>query len=225
MNDSNETPPQGSDPVAEIRTQRLRLEDLAARHARHLFAGLRDPGIYRYIDEQPPPSLRWLESRYRRLETRRSPDGRQRWLNWAVWFAPSRRYAGYVQATVRTDGVVNIAYVLLPEFRGKSVGAEAVDAMLRFIREAYGAVEFEARIDERNVRSIALVKRLGFVAQGRTRSASRAILYRHVLPRVWRSAPTLPKQIRAQPDARATIAPGPGGDKGTRRTRGSDNGT
>jgi hypothetical protein len=40
---------------------------------------LADPRIYDYIDAEPSEGL---AARYRQLETRRSPDGTERWLNW-----------------------------------------------------------------------------------------------------------------------------------------------
>lgn len=46
------------------------------------------------------------------LDTARSPDGRQAWLNWAVWCNPEYRHVGYVQATITASGRAFIAYAL-----------------------------------------------------------------------------------------------------------------
>lgn len=59
------------------------LEPQVAAHAEEMFAVLSDPAIYTH-ENQPPPSLEWLRERFRRLETRRSADGRERWLNWVI---------------------------------------------------------------------------------------------------------------------------------------------
>jgi ribosomal-protein-alanine N-acetyltransferase len=161
--------------------QRFRLEELVPAHARRLLAGLQDPAIYRYIDEQAPPSLEWLEARYRRLQSRASPDGRERWLNWAIWSVPRRAYAGQVQTTLRRDGVARIAYVLLGGFRGQGLGTRVVAAMMKQVHQRYGTRTFEARIDARNLASIALVQRLGFRACEVAESGSPDILYRRTL--------------------------------------------
>ena len=67
-----------------LETERLRLEPLARCHAVPLFEALGDARIYRFIPEDPPGEHSKLEERYGFLEARRSPDGTQRWLNWAV---------------------------------------------------------------------------------------------------------------------------------------------
>src|SRR5256885_15929378 len=57
-----------------IETGRLTLEPQTAAHAEEMFAVLSDPAIYEYENE-PPPSLEWLRSRFTKLESRRSPSG------------------------------------------------------------------------------------------------------------------------------------------------------
>jgi hypothetical protein len=48
-----------------------------------MFAVLCDPAIYEFENE-PPPSVEWLRARFAKLESRRSPDGEEQWLNWVV---------------------------------------------------------------------------------------------------------------------------------------------
>ena len=82
-----------------LHTQRLRIEPLEASHASALFEGLRHEGLYEFIGEGPPESIEALEARYRRLSTRRSPDGLEAWLNWALWLPSAARHVGWLQAT------------------------------------------------------------------------------------------------------------------------------
>src|SRR5213592_2725081 len=58
--------------------------------------------IYEYENE-PPPSLEWLRARFTKLESRRSPNGREQWLNWVIRL-PTSELIGYVQATLHPDG-------------------------------------------------------------------------------------------------------------------------
>ena len=86
----------------------ITLEPQTVEHAEEMFAVLSDAAIYKYENE-PPASVEWLRNRYRQLETRRSPDGNQQWLNWVVRLSDSK-LAGYVQATVGADGNCDIAW-------------------------------------------------------------------------------------------------------------------
>src|SRR5512132_2186077 len=93
-----------------IETDALTLEPQVVRHAGEMFAVLNDPAIYEY-ENAPPASLAALQARYAALESRRSPDGAEDWLNWVVRL-PGGAAIGYVQATVRSGGRAAIAYEL-----------------------------------------------------------------------------------------------------------------
>ncbi|HTN01485.1 MAG TPA: GNAT family N-acetyltransferase [Planctomycetaceae bacterium] len=138
----------------------LILEPQVAAHAAEMFAVLSDPALYEY-ELEPPASEEWLRARFLRLETRRSPDGRERWLNWVIRLAgePS---IGYVQATVRDDGSAGIAYALSSSCWGKGFAGRAVEAMIQELVGEYGVQMFWAVLKEENVRSRRLLERLGF---------------------------------------------------------------
>src|SRR5437868_12214328 len=125
-----------------------------------MFVLLSDAKIYRFEGE-PPASIEALRERFRRLESRRSPDGREQWLNWVVRL-PSGELAGYVQATVREDGRAAIAYVLGSTYWDRGIGREAVAAMLELLHEQHGIREFTAVLKRANARSRLLLEHLGF---------------------------------------------------------------
>ena len=93
-----------------IETGGLTLEPQTAAHAEEMFAVLSDPAIYEY-ENAPPPSLEWLRARFAQLESRRSANGQEQWLNWVIRL-PSSELIGYVQATVDRNGRAAIAYEL-----------------------------------------------------------------------------------------------------------------
>lgn len=157
----------------ELLTTRLRLEPLERRHASLLFEGLQSESLYEYIAAPPPASVEALRERYTRLELRRSPDGAERWLNWALFCAPEQRYIGFVQATVREGGVATIAYVLFADAWGAGYASEAVTRMMEHLIADEGALELRATVDVRNRRSIALLERLGFELVGVRKDAER----------------------------------------------------
>src|SRR6202171_4399454 len=57
-----------------------------------------------------------LATRYQRLSSRRSPDGQQVWLNWAMSWRNEDRYVGTLQATISPDAAAYLAYILFPAF-------------------------------------------------------------------------------------------------------------
>lgn len=143
-----------------IATARLALEPQVAAHADEMFVVLADPAIYEHENE-PPASVEWLRERYRRLESRRSPDGREWWLNWVLRL-PSLQLAGYVQATVYPDERAAIAYELASRHWGQGLAQEAVRAMIAELVATYGVRRLTAVLKATNRRSLLLLERLGF---------------------------------------------------------------
>jgi ribosomal-protein-alanine N-acetyltransferase len=143
-----------------LRTPRLLLEPQRAAHAEEMFRVLRDPAIYRY-ENQPPPSELWLRDRYAQLEDRRSPDGRERWLNWVLRLPP-HGLIGYVQATIHPGRRAAIGYEMGSAWWGRGLAREAVEAMLRELADSYGVDQVYAIHKVANERSARLLQRLGF---------------------------------------------------------------
>lgn len=139
----------------------LVLEPLVAAHAEAMFELLSDPEIHRYLDHPPPPSIEHLRGLYQRLESRQSPDGRQRWLNW-VLRASSSSLVGYVQASVTPRADAWVAYILGREHWGRGHAATAMRAMLEHLKAAYEVHRFLATVEADNLRSIRLLERLDF---------------------------------------------------------------
>jgi RimJ/RimL family protein N-acetyltransferase len=132
-------------------------------HAPALFPLLRDETLWEFTDEAPPESLAALRARYRRLESRRSADGTQLWLNWAIALYDGT-VMGFVQATVPADRTsIEIAYVLGRPYWSHGFAHEAVSAMMASIEKSLGFVEFLATVDCRNVASGRLLARLCFI--------------------------------------------------------------
>ena len=138
------------------------LEPQFAAHAPAMFDLLSDPAIYEY-ENHPPTSVDALRKRFRRLESRTSPDGTQQWLNWVVRLH-SGDLAGYVQATVHADHRAAIAYVLGSRYWGKGIAARSVHAMIDELRARHGVGECFAILKSANARSQRLLHRLGFKA-------------------------------------------------------------
>lgn len=143
-----------------LRGDGVSLEPQVAGHAAEMFAVLRDPALYVFTDDKEPVSEEWLRARFARLESRRSPDGRQHWLNWVVR-NDAGEAVGYVQATVEGN-VAEIAYVIGLAHQGRGYARAACRAMLAELAEAYRVRRVTATLDPENTASLALLGRLGF---------------------------------------------------------------
>lgn len=155
--------------MRRIDTVDLTLEPQLEGHAELMFAVLSDPAIYEY-ENAPPASLQWLRTRYAKLESRRSADGREQWLNWVVRLLDGLardsgpgELIGYVQATVRADGSALIAFEFASAYWGRGLASQAVTAMLAELGLRYQTRAFWALLKRKNYRSMRLLERLNFV--------------------------------------------------------------
>ncbi|MBV9279490.1 MAG: GNAT family N-acetyltransferase [Chloroflexi bacterium] len=148
-------------PERALPTARLWLEPLLPAHAAALWPQIRDERLYRFIPEDPPASLDALRRRFQTLSSRRSPDGREAWLNWAMRRRGSEEYVGTLQASVFPNRMASIAYVVFIPHQGRGYAAEGVRRLLEHLVE-YRVHTVAAEIDTRNVPSIRVVERAGF---------------------------------------------------------------
>lgn len=153
-------------------TPRLVLEPQVAAHAEAMFGVLSDAALYEY-ENAPPASLGWLRERYAKLESRTSPDGAEQWLNW-VLRTQDGALVGYVQATVRGREAA-VAYELSSAHWGRGLAGEAVTAMIAELAAGYGVRRVRAVAKRANLRSLALLARLGFAEATPQRHAGRGI--------------------------------------------------
>jgi RimJ/RimL family protein N-acetyltransferase len=150
----------GSATMRSIDAGSLTLEPQTAAHAEAMFVVLNDAAIYEYENE-PPAFLERLRERFTKLETRQSPDGAEKWLNWVIRL-PNSELIGYVQATVHCDDRAAIAYELSSKYWGRGLAHRAVQAMTTELVEQYRVRRLTAVLKQENGRSLRLLERLGF---------------------------------------------------------------
>ena len=136
------------------------LEPQCEHHAEAMFEVLCDPAIYEF-EGQPPPSVEALRRGYRKRETRESPDGTEKWLNWVVRL-PSGQLAGYVQATVLGTGASYIGYEFSSRYWRRGIATAVLKTMFVELAQAYQVHTLIAVIKRANFRSMALLHKLGF---------------------------------------------------------------
>jgi len=145
---------------AVLVTPRLYLEPLTREHAARLFSGVQDPLLYRYYAGAPPQSLDDLVRQYAAWETRKSPDGSETWLNYAVR-TKEGAYVGWVQATIRGDAAT-IGYDIFSPFWSRGYGSESCAELVRLLRTVQSIKSIKAVVDTENLPSIRLLEKLGF---------------------------------------------------------------
>ncbi len=170
--------PLAGTPVEEttLETGRLVLEPLLPEHAPLLFEGLADERLHRFIPTDAPESAEALETRYRKLSSRRSPDGAEVWLNFAMRLReegtlPKASYVGMLEATVFPNRSAYIAYTVFVPFWRQGYAREGCVRMLRHLLENYRVLVVVAEMDTRNAGSVSLVEALGFERVGTTLGA------------------------------------------------------
>jgi len=142
-----------------ISTLRLCLEPIMASHAKAMFSILSDRQLYRFTGEEPPESEVSLESRYRYLEGRKSPDESQLWLNWLVGLKENDTPIGYVQATV-SEFHADIAWVIGSDWQGNGYASEAALAMAQWL-STNGVTTIRACINPNHLASQRVASNVG----------------------------------------------------------------
>lgn len=145
-----------------LHTSLATLEPQVEAHAPAMFDVLCDPAIYEFENE-PPPSIAALAAGYRRKETRRSSDGSEIWLNWVVRLRDGQ-LAGYVQATVMPQGWSYVGYEFASAFWRRGIATASLVAMFAELEEVYGVQWLVAVLKGANFRSLAFLRKLGFVS-------------------------------------------------------------
>ena len=151
--------PATPDPERALTTPRLVLEPLLPAHAQPLFPHLHDDRLYRYHTGRPV-SVSQLEERFQKWVARRSPDGSQTWLNYAVRRADGA-YVGWVQATI-AENAATIGYDIFPTYWRQGFAKEACRELIRTLFIERKVKRINAVVDDENVASIGLLETLGF---------------------------------------------------------------
>jgi len=111
------------------------------------------------------------------LSSRRSPDGQQAWLNFALRLRQPARiaptYVGTLEATILPDRVAYIAYTMFVAYQRKGYSKEGRARLIEHLIEDYWVQVVVAEMDTRNVASIALAEALGLELVGTILEADR----------------------------------------------------
>jgi RimJ/RimL family protein N-acetyltransferase len=156
----------GASPTVDFpaRTERLTIrllnvDDLDSHH--RLFS---DPEVVRYLYDDTLTIDEAREHLARRTHSELRGEGL--WTNFAVELAG--RLIGEVGVTLTSaaNRQAEIGYVFFQDVGGRGLATEAAAMMVDVAIEAFGAHRITGRLDARNERSAALLRRLGFRHEG-----------------------------------------------------------
>ena len=148
-----------------LASERLVLEPLRPEHAVELAALLDDAAVHQFIGGEPE-NAEELRARIERQAVGHSPDGRQRWLNWAVRARTSGDALGTMQATVTgdaTESVAEVAWVIAPSHQGQGFAKEAAGLVVAWLRTR-GVGRVRAHIHPGHLASMGVARSLGLLA-------------------------------------------------------------
>jgi [ribosomal protein S5]-alanine N-acetyltransferase len=146
-----------------ITTQRLALEPLVAAHADILYKSLCDERIYRWIESGGPKDLSLLRLKWRQIETRLSPDGKEVLLNWAIRLKNDGPYIGKLDAQLDSPtNATNVGFVFFPEYWGHGYATESLLAVRTVLAEN-GISFMRATVSTPNIASARVLEKAGFI--------------------------------------------------------------
>jgi RimJ/RimL family protein N-acetyltransferase len=164
------------EPDARISTARLELAPLSRDHAEDMYSVLSDVSLYEYVRGVPPASVFELHARYAYLESRRSADGTEAWLNWILFEIATGMSIGYVQATV-TSQHADIAWVVGTLWQRRGFATEAAQAMVVWLR-CTGVRVIRAKIHPEHTASQRVAENAGLSPTHETIEGERVWTYR-----------------------------------------------
>jgi RimJ/RimL family protein N-acetyltransferase len=143
-----------------LTTERLVLEPLSLEHADEMVVVLGDRRLHEFTGGEPLP-LASLRQRFQFLSSRRSPDGSELWLNWAIRVRDEGVAVGYVQASVSADRTSDVAWVLGLPWWGRGYATEAARRMAMWLQQELGVGEFVAWVHPAHVASQKVAQNIG----------------------------------------------------------------
>ena len=155
----------------QLQTGRLRFTEFEGGDAETLYALFSDPQAMRYWSREPMQDPAEAVQLIDEIATLRERD---ELYQWALRLEDGTLIG---TATLHAFSLVNrrcgIGYMLARAHWGRGLMHEALDALISHVFEFTGIERIGADVDPRNVRSIALLKRLGFREEGLRRATYR----------------------------------------------------
>jgi [ribosomal protein S5]-alanine N-acetyltransferase len=150
--------------VPSIRTSRLELISCGPAFMQAALQGMPMPVDYQLPSDFPGDLTGLMHRRLAQLE--RNPLEQPYLVRSLVFDGQMIGYVGF-HAMPDFRGRLEVGYTVFPEFRRQGFALEAVKGLFEWARLEAGVKTFVASVSPKNVPSLALVTKLGFVQVGR----------------------------------------------------------
>lgn len=145
-----------------LTSARLNILPQMSTDADAAYVHLQDDALRQWISMRKPASLETLRQRWKRNETRLSPDGSEAWLQWFVTSKDGAGAIGSVDACIDNNNVAtNFGYYFFVHVWGQGFATEAVSAVAQHLL-SNGVVKLIATVTVGNVASVRVLEKLGF---------------------------------------------------------------
>ena len=142
-----------------IHTRRLDLEPTLRHHAEQMYPILADLAIYELTGGSAPSSAAALADTYASRESRRSPDGKELWLNWIVRERSLAVAIGCAQATIIKTRA-HLAWIIGTRWQRHGYASEAARAVVCWL-ETLGITDIRACVHPSHTASQKVAWRAG----------------------------------------------------------------
>ncbi|MBC1349900.1 GNAT family N-acetyltransferase [Listeria welshimeri] len=148
-----------------IKTERLFLSEMTLADTEVLFGYWSDDSVTRYMNIEPFQSMQPVEEMIRML---RQLEMEEKALRCVIVLQSTGEIIGtcgfnYID---HENHRAEIAYDLGTRFWRQGYATEAVRALIEWGKESFKLHRIEAKVDPRNVSSITLLEKLGFLEEG-----------------------------------------------------------
>jgi [ribosomal protein S5]-alanine N-acetyltransferase len=154
------------DTFPEIRTPRLHMREILLTDAETWFHVRTHPEVMRYLDRDPDPDVEAVRNIIATIRTNFEAGDGIAWAltlkedpgtifgSMAIWRIEKHNHRG------------EVGYAMHPDYWGKGLMAEAMEAAIQFGFHTIGLHSMEANTSVGNTASHALLKKFGFVLEG-----------------------------------------------------------
>jgi RimJ/RimL family protein N-acetyltransferase len=88
------------------------------------------------------------------------------WFQFGIYVSDNNQLIGDCGFCLRENHQAEIGYTISPSVQKNGYGIEAVQALINFLTFQFDVLKIVASCDPRNIASISLLKKLGFVQDG-----------------------------------------------------------
>jgi ribosomal-protein-alanine N-acetyltransferase len=146
----------------KLTTERLILRQLVMNDENEIFKLRSDERVQEFLDR---PKANTIDDTRKFIEKISKGISNNEWLYWAIVLKGEKKLMGTfcLWNFSKENNSAEIGYELLPNFQGKGIMQEAIEGIIKYGFEILKLNSLDAFTHPRNIKSIKLIERYGFV--------------------------------------------------------------